>query len=173
MTPRSDFAPVHSGTVHAFRSVRMAGARHFSELICWQLADQIRIAIYPLTKRAAFVRDVRLRAQTEDAIESVCRNIAEGFSGSDAEFHQFLTYAKRSLNELFDSRRSAELKGHVRSCDVIDIRTYGRRLYPALEGLMRHLARKRRRNQTKRDDAAGSRKRSNQGGGGRHPRQTG
>jgi four helix bundle protein len=120
----------------------MAGVRDFRDLICWQLADRIRTAIYPLTTRPAFVHDVRLRTQTEDAIESVCRNIAEGFGcGSNPEFHRFLTYSKRSLNELFDSLRSAETKGHLRANDLVEIRSLGRRLYPALEGLMLHLRR--------------------------------
>jgi four helix bundle protein len=93
-----------------------------------------------LTQRRAFVRDTRLREQTDDAIESVCRNVAEGFGAdTDPEFHRFLVIARRSLNELHDSLRSAELKGHVTAGDVEEIRALGRRLYPALNTLMRHL----------------------------------
>ena len=86
----------------------MAGARHFTELVVWQLADQIRTTVYRLTERPVFVRDTRLRVQTDDAIESVCRNIAEGFGcESHAEFHRYLVIARRSLNELFDSLHAA------------------------------------------------------------------
>jgi four helix bundle protein len=121
----------------------MRGARHFKELIVWQLADRIRTAIYPLTQRLSFVRDNRLRTQTDDAIESVRRNIAEGFGcDSDAEFLRFLVFSRRSLNELFDSLLAAERKGHVRSSDLIEIRAVGRRLHPAMGGLMRHLRNK-------------------------------
>jgi four helix bundle protein len=118
----------------------MAGARHFTELVSWQLADEIRTAVYPLTERPVFARDTRLRAQTDDAIESVCRNIAEGFGcESHAEFHRYLVIARRSLNELFDSLRAAEIKRHVTTQDLVTIRALGRRLYPAMAGLMRHL----------------------------------
>jgi four helix bundle protein len=118
----------------------MAGARHFTELIAWQLADQIRAAVYPLTQRLPFAADARLRVQTEDAIESVCRNIAEGFGcDSDAEFLRFLVFSRRSLNELLDSLRAAETKGHLRNADLTQVRSLARRLYPAMGGLMRHL----------------------------------
>jgi four helix bundle protein len=120
----------------------MAGARHFTELIAWQLGDEIRSAVYLLTERPVFARDARLRVQTDDAIESVRRNIAEGFGcESHAEFHRYLVIARRSLNELFDSLRAAEIKRHVTPQDLVTIRALGRRLYPAMAGLMRHLRR--------------------------------
>ena len=118
----------------------MAGARHYSQLIAWQLADGIRVTVFELTARAAYRRDFKLHAQTEDAIQSVCRNIAEGF-GADThrEFRRFLIIARRSLNELIDSLRSAELKHHVTPEDLWPIHALSRRLYPALAGLIRHL----------------------------------
>jgi four helix bundle protein len=117
----------------------MAGARHYSQLIVWQLADAIRIKVFELTARPEFERDFRLRTQTDDAIESVCRNIAEGFGGTNPEFKHFLIIARRSLNELFDSFRSAQLKHHISGADLIPINALARRLYPALAGLIRHL----------------------------------
>jgi len=68
----------------------MAGAKRHEELIAWQLADQIRIHILDLTKREGFDKDFKLRSQTEDAANSVCRNIAEGFSCKHVEFARFL-----------------------------------------------------------------------------------
>jgi four helix bundle protein len=111
-------------------------------LIAWQLADEIRTSVYRLTERPPFARDSRLRIQTDDAIESVCRNIAEGFGcESHAEFHRYLVIARRSLNELFDSLRAAEMKRHVTTQDLVPIHALGRRMYPAMAGLMRHLRR--------------------------------
>lgn len=57
----------------------MAGARNFKELIVWQLADAIRVETLKLTRRPVFQRDLKLHSQTEDAVNSVCRNLAEGF----------------------------------------------------------------------------------------------
>ena len=120
----------------------MRGARHYKELIVWQLADAIRVKVFALTVRPLFRQDRRLRSQTDDAIESACRNIAEGFGGTDAEFRHFLIIARRSLNELGDSLRSALLKGYLSDEDLRPIGTLTRRLHPALGGLIRHLDRK-------------------------------
>lgn len=88
----------------------MAVARHFTELIVWQLADQLRIEVFQLTKRGRFHADWKLRSQLDDAADSACRNIAEGFAGTDPEFAKFLRIARRSLNEVQGqfSQRSTE-----------------------------------------------------------------
>ena len=56
----------------------MPGARHFTELIVWQLGDQHRAEIFKLTKRPRLRADLKLRSQLDDAADSICRNIAEG-----------------------------------------------------------------------------------------------
>jgi four helix bundle protein len=117
----------------------MRVARHYSELIVWQLADQLRFVVYPLTKRPRFRDDARLRIQAEDAIESVCRNTAEGFAGSHAQFRNYLLLAKGSLNELCDSLRSAAIKEYVGPDDLTAVWAITRRLYPAMQSLIRHL----------------------------------
>jgi len=38
-------------------SERMAGAKHFTELVIWQLADQLRKEVIALTQRPPLVRD--------------------------------------------------------------------------------------------------------------------
>ena len=88
--------------------VAMAGARHFTELIVWQLADELRRATLALTDRPAFRRDLKLHSQTEDAVNSACRNMAEGFGcETHREFARFLRIARRSLNELQDAYEAA------------------------------------------------------------------
>jgi four helix bundle protein len=83
-------------------------------LIVWQLADQIRVLVFKLTERERFARDLKLHSQTEDAANSVCRNIAEGFACKHKEFARFLEISRRSLNGLGDSFRTAQL-GSVRN----------------------------------------------------------
>ena len=118
----------------------MAGATHYSQLVCWQLADAVRVQTFGLTRRVSFAHDRRHREQTEDAADSVCRNIAEGFGcASHVEFARYLEISRRSLNELTDGLRSAQLKGYVVPDDIQSIQTIARRLYPALAGLMRYL----------------------------------
>ena len=79
----------------------MAGVRHYTQLVSWQLADALRHVTFTFTRRPPFLADFRHRAQTEDAIDSVCRNIAEGFGCiSHTEFARYLEISRRSLNEL-------------------------------------------------------------------------
>jgi four helix bundle protein len=117
----------------------MTGAKHFKELISWQLADQLRVEIFKFTSRPAFVRDLKLHSQTEDAVNSVCRNISEGFGGSHAEFARFLRISRRSMNELQDAFRAAELKNYVTPADLAPSRRLMRRLYKALGRFIAYL----------------------------------
>jgi four helix bundle protein len=117
----------------------MGGAKRYEDLIVWQLADQIRVLVFTLTERPRFVRDVRLRAQTEDAVNSMCRNIAEGFGCKHKEFARYLEISRRSLNELRDSFRAAQLKGYVAAREHEPIWRLAHRLYPAYGSLIRYL----------------------------------
>lgn len=122
----------------ATRSV--AGARHYSQLIAWQLADATRMVVFKFTRRAPFSTDYKHRSQLEDAIDSVCRNIAEGFGcASHAEFARYLEIARRSLNELSDSVRSARFKAYVTANEAASVHALTRRLYPALNNLIAYL----------------------------------
>lgn len=116
----------------------MAGARHYSQLVSWQLADALRVVTFRFTRRPPFRTDFKHRSQAEDAIDSVCRNIAEGFGcASHAEFSRYLEISRRSLNELCDCLRSAQLKGYVTTIDAADAHELTRRLYSRPEQLHR------------------------------------
>ena len=120
----------------------MAVARHFTELIIWQLADQLREQVFELTKKHPFAADFKLRSQIDDAADSVCRNIAEGFAcKSDKEFARFVRIGRRSINEVQDSFRSALLKRHVTDSDLVPARRLMRRLYPAISSFLSTLDR--------------------------------
>ena len=118
----------------------MRGARHYSELTIWKLADELRIETLKLTGRPAFARNLKAQTQAEDSVNSICRNIAEGFGcESHGQFAWFLRIARRSLNELQDACRGAEQKGYVTSSDLGPIRALTRRLYPALNRFIAYL----------------------------------
>jgi four helix bundle protein len=120
----------------------MRGARRYTELIVWQLADELRIETFKLTSRAVFARNLKARTQTEDAVDSVCRNIPEGFGcETHREFARFLEFSCRSLKELHDALHSAELKGYVTPTDCVAARSLIRRLFPALNRFIAYLDR--------------------------------
>jgi four helix bundle protein len=56
----------------------MAGARHFRELHCWQLANEFKLGIYRFADRPEVKRDFRFHEQIRDVAASAPRNIAEG-----------------------------------------------------------------------------------------------
>jgi four helix bundle protein len=72
-------------------------------------------------------------------VNSVCRNIAEGFGCKHKEFARFLEISRRSLNELRDSFRSAQLKGYVTARENEPIWRLAHRLYPAYAKLIHYL----------------------------------
>ena len=120
---------------------RLDVARRYTELIAWQLGDEIRRHVFAWTQRSRFARNYRARDQIESAIDSVCHNIAEGFSGSHLEFARYLAIARRSLNEVCDCIRSAELKTYVTQPETQLVKALVRRLYPALARLIEYLRR--------------------------------
>jgi four helix bundle protein len=69
----------------------------------------------------------------------MCRNIAEGFGCRHKEFARYLVISRRSLNELRDAFRGAQLKRYVTSADYEPIERLARRLYPAYGRLIDHL----------------------------------
>ena len=120
----------------------MSGARHFKELIVWQLGDELRRTVFTLTAWPRFRRDLKLHGQTEDAINSVCRNIAEGFGcETHREFSRFLKISRRSLNEIQDAFETALEKGFVSEDDLVTPRRLSRRLVKALSRFIAYLDR--------------------------------
>ena len=82
----------------------MGMAKHVSELVVWQLADEMRQHVFSWTERPPLSNDFKARGQIDDAVNSVCRNVSEGFGGTHKEFANYLRIARRSLNEVLTAR---------------------------------------------------------------------
>jgi four helix bundle protein len=81
----------------------MAGAKRFQELVCYQLARELRKTVNTLVRVPLLARDFELCDQLRRAARSATGNIAEGFPcPSHAEFARFLDIAGRSLREIED-----------------------------------------------------------------------
>ena len=51
-----------------------------TELICWQLADQLRALVLKHTDEGtSAAKDLRFTSNLRDAVSSACRNQSEGF----------------------------------------------------------------------------------------------
>ena len=76
------------------------GARHFTELEVWQLADDLRGYIHELTENGPASRAFKFRDQIRESSDSACDNTAEGFGRyRHREFSRFLEIANGSLDE--------------------------------------------------------------------------
>lgn len=75
--------------------------RHFKELIVWQKAVDLAVAVYEATKRFPSEERYGLASQLRRASVSVASNIAEGqCRGAGGDFIRFLRMARGSLGEL-------------------------------------------------------------------------
>jgi four helix bundle protein len=123
----------------------MAGARHFRELDCWQLAYALKLGLLEVTRRPAARADVTFCDQLRDAARSAPRNIAEGFGRkTDADFAHFLDIARGSLNECQHHLRDALDERYIDANDFERLDVLAKRTCGAVAGLQRHLRRKRR-----------------------------
>jgi four helix bundle protein len=80
-----------------------AVARHFRELICWQLTRSLKSEVTKILKKPVFKCNLRSRENLSDAASSARRNIAEGFGRrGHKEFARFLNISLSSLKEVED-----------------------------------------------------------------------
>jgi four helix bundle protein len=120
----------------------MPGARAFTQLVSWQLADALRQEVLKLTGRPPLANRWKTRDQVEDAVDSVCRNIAEGFGAeTHAGFAAYLRISRRSLNELRDAFRSALQKRFATAQELAAAFSLMHRLFPALNNFIAYLER--------------------------------
>ena len=79
----------------------MTAIKRFEDIQAWQEARELTRMVYRTSTRGAFAKDYRLRDQIQGSAISVMSNIAEGFGArTDAQFINFLGYARRSATEL-------------------------------------------------------------------------
>jgi four helix bundle protein len=78
----------------------MLGVTRHEDLHIYKLAVELRRDVLRLTRRDPVRRDFKFVSQIRSATRGAPRNIAEGFSRfAPTQFHQFLSYAKASLDE--------------------------------------------------------------------------
>jgi four helix bundle protein len=86
--------------------------RDCRDLVCWQLANELKLEVIAFTESGPASRDFKYRDQIRDSAAAAERDIAEGFGRfRPREFARFLEYARASLMEtqssLIDGRDRA------------------------------------------------------------------
>ena len=118
----------------------VAGARHFRELVCWQLARELKVALYRFAERPEVRSDFRFYSQVRDAAASAPRNIAEGFGRrTHADFARFLDVARASLGECQNHLQDAADRGYLEPDEFTNMNALAERACGAVAGLQRHL----------------------------------
>jgi four helix bundle protein len=124
----------------------MAGARHFEELDCWKLANELKLEVYGLLERPCIKTDFQFSDQFRDAAASAPRNIAEGFGRrSDADFARFLDVARGSLNECQNHLRDARDREFINEAERLRLDNLTKRALGATAGLQQYLRRRKPR----------------------------
>jgi four helix bundle protein len=118
----------------------VTAAQRYEDLVCWQLADELRREVFALTATGQASKDFKFRDQIRDSASSPCRDIAEGFGRYwPADFSRFLNFARASLMETHDSARDGHLRGYFSLADCERLQRLAGRAGKATTGLIRYL----------------------------------
>jgi len=94
----------------------------FKELLVWQKASDLAVAIYKITSENEFKKDFGLRDQVRRSAVSVPSNIAEGDErDTDKESVRFFFIAKGSLAELRTQMEIAYRIGYITESVFIEV----------------------------------------------------
>jgi four helix bundle protein len=100
----------------------MSKVERFEYLQVWQMAHDLSVAIYGLTKDGEFSKDWGLRDQIQRASVSVMSNVAKGFERySRQEFKHFLSIARGSCAEVRCQIHLAKTLGNITDADFLTI----------------------------------------------------
>ena len=117
-------------------------ARHYEDLIFWQLATQLKVRLYAIVDRPSVRRDFEFVQQLRDSAASGPSNIAEGFGRrSNAEFLHYLSIARGSLNEVQNHLKDGVHRGHIQDREFRELLVLNRRALGALARFQRYLRR--------------------------------
>ncbi len=112
----------------------------FEDIEAWQLARELALKVYGLTKKIKFARDFGLKGQIQNAAGSAMHNIAEGFdSETNPEFIRFLRYAKRSCTEVQSQLYVALDQEYITDAEFQDVYDHAGRTRAAIRGFIKYL----------------------------------
>ncbi|MGE5814113.1 MAG: four helix bundle protein [Acidobacteriota bacterium] len=116
-------------------------ARHFTELVCWQLSSELKRKIYAVMARPKVARDFKFCDQIRESARSAPRNIAEGFGKyNPPEFGRYLNIAAGSLAETQNHLRDAFDLQYVEQKEFGELWRLAKRARGATIALMNYLA---------------------------------
>lgn len=116
------------------------GAKTFEELICWQLARELKRKVYALSNRPGCDRDWKFRTQLREAAAGPPAHISEGFGRKrPRDFSRFLSFARSSLDETKNHLIDGIDRGHWTDTDLREIHILMKRAVSAIAKLQEYL----------------------------------
>ena len=113
--------------------------RHFTELIAWQLADQLETEVIELVRSSSADRDFGYRDQLLEALSSVPSNLAEGFTRkAPREECRFFDIALGSLSETQTQLRGGVKRKHFTPAQIAPLLQLAHRVFRAAVSYKRH-----------------------------------
>jgi four helix bundle protein len=85
----------------------------FEDLVVYQKAMMFGEVVHETVKKFPVEERFELRSQFMRAADSIALNIAEGASGTDAQFNNFLGNALYSSNECVSCNTKARLRNYI------------------------------------------------------------
>ena len=113
-------------------------ARDFRKIKAWQLADDLVLRVYQLSRQFPAEELYGLVSQLRRAVASVPANIAEGSNrSSNREFLQFLYIASGSMAEVEYFLHLSDRLGYLRDAEYDQLEEARRQSASTLQGLIK------------------------------------
>jgi four helix bundle protein len=118
----------------------MAGVNDFTELIAWQLANELRVRALELSRRPSVAGHRRYHSRLTGTAALPPHHIAEGFARERSpEFARRVRIAKASEHELLTLFGEAHVHGFLSANECREYEFLARRAITAASGLIRYL----------------------------------
>jgi four helix bundle protein len=115
-------------------------ARRYQELVCWQLANELKREVYAFTAIEPALKDFKYCTQIRDAARSTTSNMAEGFGRfRPADFARFLEIARASLLETDNLLCDGRQLGYLSETSLLQLRSLADRATGASTNLLKYL----------------------------------
>ena len=117
-------------------------ARRYEDLVCWQLANELKRRVYAFTAKMPAAGDFKYCNQIRDSARGAPKTIAEGFGRfRPPEFGRFLEFARASLMETHNHLGDARDLNYLSEAECVELCTLANRAIGATTNLHAYLQR--------------------------------
>jgi len=122
------------------------GVKRAEDLLLWQRARELVVAVSPFLQRSSFRHDATLRSQLNASSTSVLFDISEGFGQpTDRAFARYLYISRASSAEARAQLLVAMSRGYITEAEFESCREVAKNVERMATGLIRHLRREDRK----------------------------